>query len=120
MLRIGLKEIPVIPFAYWTDAQVKAFRLIANRSGAWAAWDLEQVALELTELKELVFDLSMTSFDPSETRPLPDIAILDDMSISVVYECGPKRSTHYWDEIQFARFNLEWLTDSRDSLCPLR
>jgi len=27
-----------------------------------------------------------------------------------------KGSTHYWDEIHFARFNLEWLTDGRDSL----
>ena len=27
-----------------------------------------------------------------------------------------KGSTHYWDELHFARFNLEWLTDGRDSL----
>ena len=29
---------------------------------------------------------------------------------------GPKGTTHYWDEIHFARFNLEWLSDRRDSL----
>ena len=45
-----------------------------------------------------------------------DIAVLDDMSIGYVYERGDKGSTHYWDEIHFARFNLEWLTDGRDSL----
>ena len=38
-----------------------------------------------------------------------DLAVLDDGSIGLVYERGPKGSDHYWDEIQFARFNLEWL-----------
>jgi sialidase-1 len=44
-----------------------------------------------------------------------DLVVLDDRTIGYVYERGPKGSTHYWDEIQFARFNLEWLTDGRDS-----
>ena len=39
-----------------------------------------------------------------------DIAILDDMTIGLVYERGPADSVRYWDEIQFARFNLAWLT----------
>ena len=45
-----------------------------------------------------------------------DIAVLDDQTIGVAYERGPKGSTHYWDEIQFIRFNLEWLTEGRDGL----
>ena len=45
-----------------------------------------------------------------------DFVVLDDRTIGYVYERGPKGSTHYWDEIHFARFNLEWLTDGRDSL----
>ena len=40
-----------------------------------------------------------------------DLAVLDDGTVGLVYERGPAGSTHYWDEIQFARFNLEWLTD---------
>jgi sialidase-1 len=44
-----------------------------------------------------------------------DIAVLTDRTIGFVYERGPKGSTHYWDEVHFARFNLEWLTDGRDS-----
>ncbi len=39
-----------------------------------------------------------------------DIAILDDGTIGIVYERGPKGSRHYWDEIQFARFDLGWLS----------
>jgi sialidase-1 len=47
-----------------------------------------------------------------------DLVVLDDMTIGYVYERGDKGSTHYWDEVHFARFNLEWLTDERDSLSP--
>lgn len=45
-----------------------------------------------------------------------DLIVLDDMTIGYVYERGDKGTTHYWDEIHFARFNLEWLTSGRDSI----
>jgi sialidase-1 len=44
-----------------------------------------------------------------------DVIPLDDGTIGMVYERGPKNSTHYWDEVQFARFNLQWLTFGRDA-----
>ena len=61
-----MKEVPVVPCDAWTDAQVKAFRLMVNRSVGWAEWDLEALALELGELKALDFDLTLTGFDPRE------------------------------------------------------
>jgi sialidase-1 len=45
-----------------------------------------------------------------------DMVVLDDHTIAYVYERGAKGTTHYWDELHFARFNLEWLTDGRDTL----
>jgi sialidase-1 len=45
-----------------------------------------------------------------------DMVVLPDRTIAYVYERGDKGTTHYWDEVHFARFNLEWLTDGRDSL----
>ena len=44
-----------------------------------------------------------------------DLATLHDGTIGMIYERGPKGGTHYWDELHFARFNLEWLTFGRDS-----
>lgn len=38
-----------------------------------------------------------------------DLAVLPDRSIGLIYERGPEGSTHYWDEIQFTRFDLTWL-----------
>src|SRR3984893_12833457 len=62
--------IPVILCDEWTDAQVKAFRLMVNRSVTWADWDDELLALELQELNEADFDLSLTGFDPKELDDL--------------------------------------------------
>jgi hypothetical protein len=64
--KLGLTEIPVILCDEWTPAQVKAFRLMVNRSVTWADWDEELLALELREIQESDFDLSLTGFDPGE------------------------------------------------------
>lgn len=45
-----------------------------------------------------------------------DMVVLGDGTIGYIYERGAKGSTHYWDELHFARFNLEWLTFGRDHL----
>ena len=65
-----MREVPVIPCDGWTDAQVKAFRLMVNRSVSWAEWDLDALALEFGELKALDFDLALTGFDAREIDAL--------------------------------------------------
>ena len=97
-------RIPLILCDEWTEAQVRAFRLLVNRSATWADFDEELLALELQELNEADFDLSLTGFDPKElddlliapeedeianaTPPLPEnpISRLGDLWI-----CGPHR-----------------------------
>jgi ParB-like chromosome segregation protein Spo0J len=54
--------IPVILCDEWSPAQVKAFRLMVNRSVTWAQWDDDLWSLELRELNEAEFDLSLTGF----------------------------------------------------------
>ena len=88
--KLGITEIPVILCDEWTPAQVKAFRLMVNRSVEWAAWDEELLAIELEEIQGLDFDLSLTGFDPGEidkllvledeekanaAPPLPDVPV---------------------------------------------
>ena len=48
--KLGMTEVPVILCDEWTEAQVKAFRLLVNRSATWAEFDSELVTLELEEL----------------------------------------------------------------------
>src|SRR5580704_8180947 len=68
--KLGISEIPVILCDEWTPAQVKAFRLMVNRSVTWADWDEELLALELQDIQESDFDLSLTGFDPGEIDKL--------------------------------------------------
>jgi hypothetical protein len=63
---LGLREIPVILCDEWTAAQVKAFRLLVNRSATWADFDEELLGLELGDLQGAEFDLSLTGFDAGE------------------------------------------------------
>jgi DNA modification methylase len=69
-------QIPVILCDEWTPAQVKAFRLMVNRSVTWAEWDEELLSLELQELSAADFDLSLTGFNPGEIDGL--LAIPDE------------------------------------------
>jgi ParB-like chromosome segregation protein Spo0J len=88
--KLGITEVPIILCDEWTEAQVKAFRLMVNRSVGWAEWDEELLGLELLELKDIGFDLDLTGFnvheldellrDPLDNEkaeqapPLPDVA----------------------------------------------
>ena len=73
--KLGITEIPVILCDEWTPAQVKAFRIMVNRSVTWADWDEEALALELQELQEMDFDVSLTGFDVHE---IDQLLALDD------------------------------------------
>src|SRR4051794_30182057 len=64
--KLGITEVPVVLCDEWSLAQVKAFRLMVNRSVTWADWDEELLAQELADLKGLDFDLSLTGFDDWE------------------------------------------------------
>src|ERR1700678_3399673 len=64
--KLGISEVPVILCDEWTPAQVKAFRLMVNRSVTWADFDEEMLSLELQDLQEADFDLSLTGFNPGE------------------------------------------------------
>ena len=68
--KLQLTEVPVILCDDWTPAQVKAFRLVVNRSATWATWDWDKVAEEIADLQNLNFDLSLTGFDGLEIDKL--------------------------------------------------
>jgi ParB-like chromosome segregation protein Spo0J len=74
--RLGITEVPVILCDEWTLQQVKAFRLMVNRSVMWADWDEDLLSQELQELKAADFDLSLTGFNTGEIDGL--LAIPDE------------------------------------------
>jgi DNA modification methylase len=68
--KLGIAEIPVILCDEWTPAQVKAFRLMVNRSVTWADWDEDALALELQEIQAMDFDVSLTGLEDEELARL--------------------------------------------------
>jgi len=65
-LELGLTEAPVHVADDLTPAQIKAYRLMDNKSHERAEWDMELLALEIEDLKEEGFDLDLTGFDAGE------------------------------------------------------
>lgn len=100
--KLGFTELPVILCDEWTEAQVKAFRLMVNRSVSWAEWDTKLVALEIQELRTMNFDLKLTGFDPieiesfsasTETRAdqVPDVPAQAITQSGELWNCGNYR-----------------------------
>src|SRR6266702_2620219 len=68
--RLGLAEVPVHVAEGLSPAQVKAYRLMDNRSHEEAEWDYELLGAELFDLKGLDLDLGLTGFDGDELAEL--------------------------------------------------
>lgn len=92
-LKLGLTEVPVALADELTDAQVKAFRLLANKSANWAEWDYDLLKLEIQDIEDLNFDVSMTGFDVGELTQIffePDFAPGTDADQGKLDELQPK------------------------------
>lgn len=128
--QLGMTEIPIISCDEWTAAQVKAFRLLVNRSATWASWDEELLALELQEIQGFDFDLELTGFDPPEIEellavstaeedtaapPLPDVATSKPGDLWLLGEhrvlCGDSTSPAAVERLLAAREPLLMVTD---------
>ena len=73
--KLRMTELPTIVCDDWTPEQVRAFRLLVNRSVSWADWDEELLSLELQELSASNYDLSLTGF---ETKEIDDLLAAPD------------------------------------------
>lgn len=64
--KLGYTEVPVIWKEDLTPEQVKAYRIMDNKSSEYAEWDLALLKEELVELDEAQFDLLATGFESQE------------------------------------------------------
>jgi ParB-like chromosome segregation protein Spo0J len=103
-LQLGWTEAPVHVADNLTPAQIRAYRLMDNRSHQEADWDLDLLAPEIAELSALSFDLSLTGFNVHEldvllrnpldeekadqAPPLPDIPVT---RLHDLWTCGEHR-----------------------------
>jgi DNA modification methylase len=68
--KLGLPEVPVIELAHLSATQRRAYVISDNRLALDAGWDEELLALELAELSEAGYDLTLTGFEDAEIQAL--------------------------------------------------
>ena len=64
--KLGNTEVPVIELTGLSEAQKRAYILADNKLALNAGWDIDLLAEELKELKDLNFDLELTGFSDKE------------------------------------------------------
>lgn len=68
--RLQMKTVPCIRLTHLTPAQKKAYVIADNKLALNAGWDDEMLKVELGELREEDFDLSLTGFSDEELEKL--------------------------------------------------
>jgi DNA modification methylase len=68
--KLGLTKVPVIELKDMTEAQKKAYVIADNKLAMNAGWDMDFLKLELQDLEDADFDLSLTGFDDKELDAL--------------------------------------------------
>ncbi|NOW85549.1 DNA modification methylase [Clostridium beijerinckii] len=70
--KLGLESIPVIKAEDLTEQQVKAFRIMDNKSSEFATWNYEALLVEMDSLKLDDYNLDLTGFELNELEQLED------------------------------------------------
>ena len=68
--KLAIADVPSIRLTHLTDAQKKAYVIADNKLALNAGWDDEMLAVELTDLKDMGFDLDLTGFSTDEIEAL--------------------------------------------------
>ena len=69
---LGLKEIPVMVAAGWSESQKRAYVIADNKLTLNGGWDDELLKVELDGLKALDFDVALMGFSLEEIGALSD------------------------------------------------
>lgn len=71
--KLGMDKVPVIELKDMTEAQKRAYVIADNKLALNAGWDNDFLTLELKDLEDEGFDLSLTGFDDKELDALLNV-----------------------------------------------
>jgi len=131
--KLGMAKVPTIELKDMTEAQKKAYVIADNKLALNAGWDTNFLSLELQELKDQDFDLTLLGFDDKELDALlapettegltdedsvPDTPIEPKTKLGDIYVlgnhrlmCGDSCSVTDMDKLVNGRQVDMWLTD---------
>jgi len=93
--KLGLDTVPAIELSHLTENQRKAYIIADNKLALNADWDMEMLSLEMGDLRDEGFDLSLIGFGDIENilggdGPLPIVKEFDAEDFSEFAHQCPK------------------------------
>jgi ParB-like chromosome segregation protein Spo0J len=108
--KLGHKEVPTIELSELTDAQKRAYIIADNKLALNAGWDDEVLKLEIQQLSDLNFDLTLLGFDEVELAKMFDEVVDEEPEgenyqevFNIIVECSNEAE----QEKIFNRLNSE-------------
>jgi ParB-like chromosome segregation protein Spo0J len=107
--KLGLAIVPCIRRDHWTEAQVKAYRILDNRLPNNAVVRTDMLSLELQDLAAESFDLGLLGFDEKELAKLlnpdeeapPEPAVEEKREFLIVIEAADEaQQQELFEELQ--------------------
>ncbi len=108
--RNGFTEVPIVRLDHLSGLELKALRIVLNRTSDFGEWDEEKLVIELQHLIELDFDVEFTGFDMGEI----------DMLIDTQVAPGSDNPADYVPEVTgnvVSRLGDKWFLGEHRALC---
>ena len=78
--KLGLDKVPTIDCSDMTESQKKAYIIADNKLALNAGWDTAMLTIEMQELEDEGFDLTLLGFDDKELNALLEPEITDGLT----------------------------------------
>ena len=96
----GLEAVPTIDISFFSENELRALRLALNRLQEEVQWNRKAVALELSHLISVGFDLDLTAYDTVEIENYLEIgepeADVEDLNVSSLAMAAVSRLGDVW------------------------
>lgn len=98
--RLKMTEVPVMVAKGWSDAKKRAYVIADNKLALNAGWDESMLNLELGELQDMGFDISLIGFGKNELSELmaeePTEGLTDENAVPEVQEKPKSQRGDVW------------------------
>jgi hypothetical protein len=118
--KLKLNEVPCIRLSHLTETQARALVIADNKLALNAGWDDNMLAIELKDLEDQGYDLSITGFSEKELKSLLDIAAAEGIYSNKVavptYE--PRNKKPPVEDLYDDEKAMDLIADIKDSKLP--
>lgn len=78
--KLGFEDVPCIVAENLSAEQIKAYRIMDNKSAEYSGWNTDLLTQEIIELLETDYDLALTGFTQKELQDMDINIDLDDLA----------------------------------------